>query len=58
MDYLRGVHTNSNINMVPTYYWNISRGNIKIKYNVKINRCSKNIDLKNTFRKFYGKRKK
>ena len=35
MDYLREVHTNSNINMVPTYYWNISRGNIKIKYKGK-----------------------
>ena len=29
------VHTNSNINMVPTYYWIISRGNIKIKYKDK-----------------------
>ena len=35
MDYLREVHTNSNINMVPTYYWNIFGGNIKIKYKGK-----------------------
>ena len=54
MDYLREVHTNSNINMVPNYYWNISGGNIK----VKINKCPKNIGLKNIFRNFYGKRKK